>query len=103
MMIVRDNNNQNIANPRNYSEGPGEPSLKDVERGLRDAGFSRKVAKTLLSVGFDASAALYGWEVDPRDVGDTRQPQAVQQRDAVASAPCDPVVDILSRLSKFQQ
>ena len=78
-----------------------EPTKQDAEKALRDAGLSRKEAKTLLSVGYGACAALNGWKDDLRDADqfDPSQPEIL--RDAGESEAVDIVAAFMAKIRKL--
>jgi ATP-dependent Clp protease, protease subunit len=71
--------------PNSINASTAVPTAKDAEKGLRDAGFSRKQAKSILAEGFKGSQR----DADPPPV----------LRDAAPTAPAkkDRVADLLTR------
>ena len=71
--------------PNSINASTAVPTVKDAEKGLRDAGFSRKQAKSILAEGFKADQR----DVDPAPV----------LRDAAPTVPAkkDRIADLLTR------
>ncbi len=77
--------------PENIAAKKEKPTAKDAEKALRDVGFSRKAAKTILS------------KVQPeilRDADDPTDPPAAVLRDADPPKP-DEASDLMSRVEKI--
>ena len=71
--------------PKNIAEKKQTPSVKDAEKGLRDAGFSLKQAKTILAKGF------------PGELRDVVDPEPAPAPRDVEPKKKDRIADLLTR------
>ena len=86
------------AQPRNHTP-QGEPDIRTAKRALREVGMSRSQAKTLLSKGFDAAAALNDRNPGQRDAVSGNHSQPPQLRDAVAPGRQDIVEKLMIKIN----
>jgi hypothetical protein len=66
--------------PNAINASTAVPTVKDAEKGLRDAGFSRKQAKSILAEGFQAGQR----DVDPPPAQRDVVPPSTPKKDRVA-------------------
>ena len=66
--------------PNSINASTAVPTVKDAEKGLRDAGFSRKQAKSILAEGFQAGQR----DVDPPPAQRDVVPPSTPKKDRVA-------------------